>query len=442
MANKFGEGSWYFNNARIGGIKVNRTPNQQEIGSAAPNIGGYYEDAGFASADADIRGQDNEYRAAAELQERHDERVASGARRYIPDFFIDGTDALANKGFLISFQSTITGKNTHFKAFITAFNETYTSNWNQEEVYGRADPIYMFKNTVRNITLSFKVPASTEGEAYENLMRVQSLIQNLYPAYTNVQNAQTISQSPLVRMKVVNMTPSIDSRGDAGFRELSTAIDWGRPSPGLSPDTSTGLLGVIKNVTVTHNLENGDVGVFELGAGLILPKLIEVNLDFGVIHESPLAQDPGMTSEEFGFIQTNFTTPGFPYGATRTTEGAPMTKEQIKEDYSNNIADYTARLQAENEAIYSRETAEQAMANADARYVGMFGKARFNRDQRRLNRGAIKNDEKRAYIAQTVSGQNLKNDYAAELADPIDAGDPQPPADIWESEAYFDWAGD
>ena len=76
--------------------------------------------------------------------------------------YADGSDAYANiNKIVISFYHVPTGRSVYFKAFIEAFNETYTSNWNSEEVYGRPDPIYLFKNTTRNITLAFKIPAAT-----------------------------------------------------------------------------------------------------------------------------------------------------------------------------------------------------------------------------------------------------------------------------------------
>jgi len=114
--------------------------------------------------------------------------------------FADGSDALANKGFTIAFRHMISEKEIFFKAFITNFNETYNSDWASEQVYGRVDGIHMFRSTSRTISLAFKVPASSLGEAYENLGRVQQLVQFLYPAYTNVNNASTIGQSPLVRI--------------------------------------------------------------------------------------------------------------------------------------------------------------------------------------------------------------------------------------------------
>jgi hypothetical protein len=109
--------------------------------------------------------------------------------------FVDGTDALANQlSHVISFQNIRDEKSVFFKAFITAFNETYSPNFNSNEVFGRTDPIYQYKNTQRKITLAFKTLASTQSEAYENLGRIQKLIQMLYPSYKSVTNALSLSE--------------------------------------------------------------------------------------------------------------------------------------------------------------------------------------------------------------------------------------------------------
>ena len=115
------------------------------------------------------------------------------------------SDAYANNGFVISFYHMISKKHIRFKAFITTLNETYSPDYASETVFGRMDPIHTYKNTTRNISLAFKIPAASTGEAYENLAKAQTLIQMLYPAYTDVNNALTVAQAPLVRLKVMNI---------------------------------------------------------------------------------------------------------------------------------------------------------------------------------------------------------------------------------------------
>ena len=192
---------------------------------------------------------------------------------------IRATDAYANiTGANISFEHVPSGNEVEFKAFITAFNETYSSDWSNEIVFGRIDPIYLYKNTMRKISLAFKIPAESAIEASNNLSNVQALIQYLYPNYTTLldssgtQAAQTISQSPMIRLKVMNLLQDTSTVG-ASF--AGGAVQ-GR-----------GQLGIISSFTVNHNLEGPD-GVLHSGHGVILPKLIEVNVDFSPIHEHPI----------------------------------------------------------------------------------------------------------------------------------------------------------
>ena len=78
--------------------------------------------------------------------------------------FPDGSDAYANNwDTILSFQNIRNQKDVNFKAFITAFNESFTPNFNPTEVFGRTDPIYQYKNTTRTITLAWKIPAASEG---------------------------------------------------------------------------------------------------------------------------------------------------------------------------------------------------------------------------------------------------------------------------------------
>ena len=119
-------------------------------------------------------------------------------------YFADGSDSLFNQGFKFSIQHVPSGQKIEFKAFITAFNDSYSQDWNSEPVYGRADPLYNFKQTTRKISFAFKMPAASEGEAYANLAKAQKLAQFMYPNYTDVSGAKVLSQAPLLRLKIMN----------------------------------------------------------------------------------------------------------------------------------------------------------------------------------------------------------------------------------------------
>jgi hypothetical protein len=286
---------------------------------------------------------------------------------------IDGTDSLANqRELVISFYHVPSGRSVFFKAFIESFSETYSPNFTPNEVFGRTDPIYQYKNTTRKISLTFKVPAASEGEAYENLGRVSALEQMLYPSYTEVGSATTLSQAPLVRLKVMNLlqknvaTDKIDDIIAAGDRgsEKEFFVQYQSTS-----DSGQGLLGVIDNLSVDHNI-TGDDGVFHKGTNTILPKNIQLSVGFSPIHETTLGWDKN--KEQMDSL--------FPYGV-KTNEnilvGSP----------ANALPAYKAQVQKERDEELKRKQRQQTVDSARARYTGFFGTMRFNADSRRLQRG-------------------------------------------------------
>jgi len=287
---------------------------------------------------------------------------------------VDGSDSLANqRELVISFYHEPSKRSVFFKAFITAFNESYNSNFTPTEAFGRTDPIYQYKNTTRKITLAFKVLAASEGEAFENLGRVSALQQMLYASYTgDPGNALNITQSPLIRLKVMNLLQKNDlpsgkvstsvTHEDA---EKETFINYTSTS-----EANLGLLGIIDNVAVNHNLE-GDDGVFyKKGAvNTILPKFIDINLSFSPIHETTLGWQDNKQINSL-----------FPYGA-KTTEvvqnGSP----------ANALSAYKEQAEKEKAEEQGRRVRQQQLDSAKARYSGVLGDMRMNADVRRSGRG-------------------------------------------------------
>ncbi len=231
-----------------------------------------------------------------------------------PNAYVDAAAGYANNlEMVVSFYHVPSGKSVYFKAFITAFNETYSCDWGREAVFGRIDPIYMFKQTDKRISLALAVPAASDSEDYENLGKVQMLSQFLYPAYTNIESATTIAQSPLIRIKVMNLLQSTTGQAD------SEASPWDLMTSYTSkPDASAGQLGVINSLSVNHNLDRADAGVIERGPNTILPKHIELNLEFSPIHESPLGWQDGESKNQL-----------FPYGVS-------LSSGEIKKDQQGN----------------------------------------------------------------------------------------------------------
>ena len=116
----------------------------------------------------------------------------------------DQSDNLANANQVIEFYHIPSGQSVRFKAFVTAFEDQYSSNWETTNTYGRMDPVATFQNTQRQISVAFDVPAASLDEATENLGRISSLIQFTYPTYESGDFGASTISSPSLKMSFMN----------------------------------------------------------------------------------------------------------------------------------------------------------------------------------------------------------------------------------------------
>ena len=280
---------------------------------------------------------------------------------------VDGTDALANGGkFVISFKHLASRKEVFFKAFVTQYSENFNNEWRAETVFGRTDPIYTYANTRRTITLGFDVPASSEQEAYENMGRLQKLAQMQYAQYDDValpgyDSNFTITQAPLVRIKVMNLIKknTLDPTTGGLTEQDSRSRLFGKYGATGNPSADLGLLSAINNVSINSDIKQ--TAVFEQGPNVILPQTFNVTIDFNVIHERTNGYDM------FGDPINK----GLMYDVELKE---PSTKEKV-----NDRASYERRLQTER----NRQAAEDIAAS---RFKGALGGKRAEKAIKRYER--------------------------------------------------------
>ena len=179
---------------------------------------------------------------------------------------------------MLEFSSAmVTAPSVKFYAFITSYTENYSSDWNIQAVYGRTDPIANFRGNTRTLTLAWDIPAGTLEEAKENLQNFNELNKMIYPFYSKPQgvakkaddneasaeesptyssNALSLAKSPLIRLKFANL------------------IQEGN-------EKTNGLLGYITSLSWNPVIE---MGMFT-DAGQLYPKVVSLNVNFGVLHE-------------------------------------------------------------------------------------------------------------------------------------------------------------
>ena len=209
-------------------------------------------------------------------------------------------------GQTLEFYALHLDQSIEFDAFLNTFNQNFSSTWNEEAVYGRNDPLATFQGTTRKISVGWSIPAGTLANAKSNLQRCSALIQMMYPSYTtnvtknppdqsapddtssgadlgvttvnassvivldqqvlqNNDNALVMSKSPLIRLKYANLISN-------------SSLSGGSAKVG-------GLLGWMSSLSWNPVL---DMGVFEAGQGQVYPKVIELSVEFNVLHEHEL----------------------------------------------------------------------------------------------------------------------------------------------------------
>ena len=207
-------------------------------------------------------------------------------------FLHDASDTAAQqKGHTIEFYHIPTRRAVAFKAWVTDYNEQYTSTWNSEEVYGRMDPIQTFVGTKRVIDLSWDVVARSEAEAKDNLERCSLLFKMLYPTY----RGETMSAPPLLKLKFVNLIQNV-ATGSKGT---------------TAPAKLAGLVGTADGFTFTPDME--DSGFFDPGTGTVYPQKISLKCTFTVLHTHKLGG--GKAWEKFPYNRTTEEKPPAPAGA-------------------------------------------------------------------------------------------------------------------------------
>jgi len=176
--------------------------------------------------------------------------------------FSDPSDAYATQHkYFISLEGMSSGAAVTFKAFLTEYSDTFTANWNKEELIQRNDIIATYKNTLRTISIGWSVPCASIQEAQTNLKNTATLMKMLYGGYSSLGassgNNVALTKPPLIKIRLANLLQ------DAPGKHLYVVVS----SFTFSPDL--------------------DVGFFDPGENL-LPKSWNLALEGDVLHEGKL----------------------------------------------------------------------------------------------------------------------------------------------------------
>ena len=175
----------------------------------------------------------------------------------------DLATTLESKGQVLEFYSTFAGIQVSFKAFLDTYSDNINCKWQPAPTFGRPDPIQVYTGTDRAISLGWTIPAFSLEDAKSNLMKTSTLARMFYPEYSSVDNANTISKAPLIKIKFANLIYDA-ARGPGGDVR------------------NNGLLGAASGMQWSPVINDG---FFDPGNELY-PKTIKVSIsNFAVLHQ-------------------------------------------------------------------------------------------------------------------------------------------------------------
>lgn len=175
-------------------------------------------------------GSTDEYSKSYNAIQKADDRIKNGAR--IPrdsaapsDVSVKTIEAMLDSEYMpFYFHDLRTNEIIGFQAFLASLNDDYTASWESPDGYGRVDPVKIYKNTTRRISMSFYVAALDRKDFDDMWVKVNKLVTLLYPQYTRgrlmsdgnntfVQPfSQLIGASPVIRIRLGDLLRSNYSR--------------------------------------------------------------------------------------------------------------------------------------------------------------------------------------------------------------------------------------
>ena len=175
--------------------------------------------------------------------------------------YTNSVAGLANQGLVLKIaRASDLSSPITFVAFMESMNDNFNQNFNKDSVFGRQDPIQSFKNTERQMSMSWKLVAGNETEARRNMANISNLTRLMYPSYQGT----SVTEAPVMAIRYMNLVWDSDAPDDFLHGTIS--------SLSITPDMEFGVL---------QAMGPGD---FAFLPGEILPKVFTLALSFSPIH--------------------------------------------------------------------------------------------------------------------------------------------------------------
>ncbi len=171
-----------------------------------------------------------------------------------------------------------------FYPYIEAYSESFDSNWNTEDVYGRLDGINNFNSIRRSITLTRRIVAADLKQAIENQFKISKMVRFLYPAISKKDNINNIRSAPVLRLKLTSLIEdAVTHQGLYGFVQGGFSIQPIHEGGYFTP--------VVRGPTGDAKSPVRDESIIQKTDGMIFYKYVDISFTFHVIHNHLLGHD-------------------------------------------------------------------------------------------------------------------------------------------------------
>lgn len=274
-----------------------------------------------------------------------------------------------NDFFKIHIEHLPTKEKIAFEGWVTNFSDNYTSQWQEEMVYGRMDPLATYQRTGRSISLGFDIPNDDKQHAIANMANVRQLIKFMYPLYAESAMAQqnTLQSGPLLGLKWTNLISSPNNNGEKLIGYINGGLAY-------SPEVAEGGF-------ILRGLDPG-LGVESQSSIAIknyFPKKLSLSFTFTVLHTHLVGWAPsGTGGKSFTFGGSQGTDAAFPNAFIAPPppdpeEGGVRGDRETADDANGNLdeTDNPSEIQTEDAEARRNEALNRgADDTADAGKIG------------------------------------------------------------------------
>lgn len=129
---------------------------------------------------------------------------------YMPFFLEDLRDPIAER------------KRIYFRAFFKSLRESISPSWTSESYFGRVDPVGVYMNTSRTISVSFALVAFSQQGFTTIWRKLNNLSKLLYPTFKN----GVMVKAPVCRLRIGDVICDSNGNGLPGYINSSLELDY------------------------------------------------------------------------------------------------------------------------------------------------------------------------------------------------------------------------